>query len=331
MGFRLQTEVDPVICLAYGEKLDKYGVRKTYQKEDLEYTITGLTSDMPFEFIVCAVNEISEGIWSDPSMPVVMPNPERAPAMPALKVFNDPSSVTELRERSTMQAEDWDVEVAISSNPINSRTQLTPRLISGRKDQEVSSKRILPISINPREGWKKAMGGGYTENVLDTMMDPKILNKSIIRRREEDVDPGSFLPEVTDTPRSKRALVPGLSTKAYLLVEDPQNEVTQGLWDDHTIATNAPDVPSVNFLGTFSKKRHNETLDLMIEKEKFLQRPDFDAREAAIAASRVAVVEQEDEWAEEEYSKEGSNNAGNISIPDLPPAPAPMSPIQPSR
>jgi len=274
LGFRLQMEVDPVMCLAYEDRVDGNGVKKTVQLEDLRFVIPGLTSDIPFEFIVCAVNEIGEGIWSDPSMPVVMPNPERAPPMPALKVFRSTKQVREIREGATMGGEDWDVEVAISSNPINSRTQLTPRLVDGRRDRVVPAVRVLPLSINPREGWKKQLGGGYSEELSAELLDPRVLNKSILRKREEETDPGSFLPAIVDSPRGKRAFIPGMSTKQYLLATDTQNAFQTGLpgFDpNESVATDTTDASSINFMGTLSQRKYEKILSLMIDREKLMQ------------------------------------------------------------
>ena len=49
LGFRQQIAVDPIQCLAYEERKDEHGVRKVFQKDNLEFNITGLTSDLPYE------------------------------------------------------------------------------------------------------------------------------------------------------------------------------------------------------------------------------------------------------------------------------------------
>ena len=302
LGFRQMVEVDPVRCLAYGEKVDENGIRRTYQLEDLQFNIVGLTSEIPFEFIVCAVNEIGEGIWSDPSMPVVMPNPERAPPMPALGVLKNTAEVTELREQGTMDQEDWDVEVAISSDPMSTATQSTPRLYDGRKNPTVPQGRILPVSVNPREGWKKALGGGYTEEVHEEINNPKNMLNTIVRDRET----GEFLPSLTDSPRSKRALITGTSTRQFLgdsglgdgvipgpltlaltngSVEDARNLTMTGHTqssafyqqnsiddDGSTIATAANTIESstssVNFMGGISQRKHDLQLNTLIHLKK---------------------------------------------------------------
>jgi hypothetical protein len=52
--------------------------------EERQFTITGLASDVPYEFRVAAVNEVGAGIWSDVSLPVVMDNPERVSGLLAV-------------------------------------------------------------------------------------------------------------------------------------------------------------------------------------------------------------------------------------------------------
>jgi hypothetical protein len=298
LGFRLQIEVDPVACLAYGESTDALGIKRTYQLDELQFVIPGLTSDIPFEFIVCAVNEIGEGIWSDPSMPVVMPNPERAPPMPALKVFRDTKAVRQLREGGNMRLEDWDVEVAISSNPLNPRTQMTPRLVDGRKDREVAAVRILPMSLNPREGWKKNLGGGFNEDLVTSLMEPRILNASILRRREEETNPGTFLPAITDSPRGKRALIPGMSTKHFLLQQDPQNDFAVDLFDPNlSLDSSATELSSVNFVGTFSQRRYDKTLAALVAREKILRTGELESSIADLERSQmVATNDSDDEF-----------------------------------
>ena len=45
--------------------------------DERQFTIPGLSSDVPYEFRVAAVNEVGTGVWSGVSTPVVMHNPER--------------------------------------------------------------------------------------------------------------------------------------------------------------------------------------------------------------------------------------------------------------
>ena len=217
LGFRQQIEVDPISCLAYGERIDERGVRKSYQLDELQFNITGLTSELPFEFIVAAVNEIGEGIWSDPSMPVTMSNPARAPPMPSLIVLKNAQEVQESRELSNMYRDDWDVEIAVNSDPMKSRTQLTPRLVDGRKNMEAQKSRTLPLSVNPREGWRRQWQGGTTVDVEKELHTIKNMNSTILR----DEETGLFLNrdgeyDIVDSPRGKRAFITGSSHRVYL-------------------------------------------------------------------------------------------------------------------
>lgn len=212
LGFRQQVAVDPIQCLAYEERTDEHGVRKVFQKDNLEFNITGLTSDLPYEFVVTAVNQIGEGIWSNPSMPVVMPNPARAPPMPPKKTLLDTQEVRELREGGNMHYEDMDVELAINSNPVSTATGMTPRLVDGRKDPQVPKSRILPLSVNPREGWKGELKGGYDERVREEITTIRNMEKTILRDRES----GLFLPDIVDSPRGKRAMIVGDDMRKYV-------------------------------------------------------------------------------------------------------------------
>ena len=45
--------------------------------EMMQMTVNRLCAEMPYEFRVCGVNEMGEGIWSDASEPVSLPNPEK--------------------------------------------------------------------------------------------------------------------------------------------------------------------------------------------------------------------------------------------------------------
>lgn len=260
LGFRQQIAVDPIQCLAYEERTDEHGVRKVFQKDNLEFNITGLTSDLPYEFIVTAVNEIGEGIWSNPSMPVVMPNPERAPPMPDKKVLLDTQAVRELREGGNMHYEDMDVELAINSDPITTATGMTPRLVDGRKDPQVPKTRILPLSVNPREGWKSELMGGYDERVRSEITTIRNMEKTILRDRES----GLFLPNLVDSPRGKRAMVVGDDMRRYV---DPATftnaaEKEQEKWLNAMQTQHSVNLGSQSMLSIESEQKEEEKLYL---------------------------------------------------------------------
>lgn len=111
LGFSSQIEVPYGDCCQYKETYDSEGHRTVTQLPELMYNIIGLTSEVPYEFRVTAVNIMGEGIWSEPSNPILLPNPKRAPKMPELKLLKDLNSVVEWREQLQMDRNDWDSNV----------------------------------------------------------------------------------------------------------------------------------------------------------------------------------------------------------------------------
>jgi hypothetical protein len=209
LGFSAQIEVLAPSTLQYGEKIDARGVRKTFVKKELGFNITGLSSEMPFEFIVCAINAVGQGMWSEPSPPIVMENPERQPRQAPLKNLFDVNQVGLLRENQTMGSNDWDVEIAINSNPVTSATQLTPRTITGERDVQVPRGPVLPLSVNPREGWKEELRGCGDPRVPELLGDVKAVFNSSLRvldAADPLRDPFLFHPHLVDSPRGKRAV-----------------------------------------------------------------------------------------------------------------------------
>lgn len=77
LGFRSQVDVAAGDCIKYIEKLDENNRRKVVALEELQYHVLGLVSDLPYEFRVCAVNDVGEGVWSLPCVPIVLHNPEK--------------------------------------------------------------------------------------------------------------------------------------------------------------------------------------------------------------------------------------------------------------
>lgn len=75
MGFRTQIEVSVGDCVRYAERVDENRNVRMVAVDEREFTISGLCSDVPYEFKICAVNEVGEGIWSEPCKPVVLDNP----------------------------------------------------------------------------------------------------------------------------------------------------------------------------------------------------------------------------------------------------------------
>ena len=77
LAFREQIDVGVGDCVKYAEQTDEKGNIRMVAQAELEYTIAGLVSDVPYEFRVVAVNEVGQGVWSDISAPIVMNNPDR--------------------------------------------------------------------------------------------------------------------------------------------------------------------------------------------------------------------------------------------------------------
>lgn len=78
LSFKSQLEISSGDCIKYIEVVDEATKKKKIKaSEDLEFIIPRLSAEIPYEFKVCAVNEMGVGEWSDPSVPVVMKNPER--------------------------------------------------------------------------------------------------------------------------------------------------------------------------------------------------------------------------------------------------------------
>lgn len=207
LGFRAQIIVPVGAALQYGEKINAAGVKKSFVMEEMAFNIIGLSSELPFEFIVAAVNDEGQGQWSDPSMPIVMVNPPKNPRQAPLKYLRDEAEVGTLRECFTMQTNDWDVEIAINSNPVTAQTQLTPRTVTGIRDLQVPRGKATPLSVNPREGWRDDLCGQADERVLAELSSIKSIYNTALRGAEVR-DPSLFNAAITDSPRSKRAIVP---------------------------------------------------------------------------------------------------------------------------
>lgn len=76
LAFRSQIEVAVGDCVKYAEVVDEHRDIRMVALPQRQFTISGLVSDMPYEFKIVAVNEVGEGVWSDVSKPVAMENPK---------------------------------------------------------------------------------------------------------------------------------------------------------------------------------------------------------------------------------------------------------------
>lgn len=184
LGYRSQIAVPAGVCVKYVEKVDKRGMARMVALEELQYVVSGLSSDVPYEFIVCATNELGEGIWSDPSDPITLPNAAKAPALPPLENFHSLPEIYELRERQNMGDLDWNVHHAYQSDPLNAQTQLTPRTLDGSINHTISRSKVLPLTVNPREGWKESLDGIPDPALTAEMNRDYVVGRSILRDKE---------------------------------------------------------------------------------------------------------------------------------------------------
>eukprot|EP01035_Chromulina_nebulosa_P018398 gene18398-24100_t len=76
-------------CVQYEEIHDIDGDIRYVAKDQLMFTISDLSPEIPYEFKVLAVNSMGEGIWSEPSQPIVLRNAFKAPKMPELENFHN--------------------------------------------------------------------------------------------------------------------------------------------------------------------------------------------------------------------------------------------------
>lgn len=183
LGFESSVEAGVGDCVKYAYKTDAEGNRKIYAVPELQYTVSGLVSDIPYEFKVSAVNEVGEGFASEVSDPILMMNPLRAPKMPGLNALLSMSDVHELREHTDMMNNDWNVNNAFKTDPVNSVTQMTPRDIDGYVMHSIPRSRLLPQVVNPRAGWKEKLKGQKDPTITKELMKESVLQKSILRNR----------------------------------------------------------------------------------------------------------------------------------------------------
>jgi hypothetical protein len=71
-------------------------------------------------------------------------------------------------------------------------------LLNGRKNNEISAGRILPVSVNPRDGWKAGLKGGLNSAMHQEMHSKEALVKTMMRDRD-----GKYLSTVADTPTGR--------------------------------------------------------------------------------------------------------------------------------
>eukprot|EP00981_Chlorochromonas_danica_P007531 scaffold1769_cov164-Ochromonas_danica.AAC.4 len=181
LGFGEEKEVPAGDCIAYHEVIDQHRNRKIVAKEELEYTITRLCAEVPYEFRVCAVNAMGMGPWSESSRPVVLPNPHKATKMPPLQNFGSLQEVLEIREQYEMNQGDHNANISHDVDPLNPRTQLTPRTLTGDTNDQITTARVLPPHSNARMGWKSELNGQLDLRVKTELGRDLITKKSLLR------------------------------------------------------------------------------------------------------------------------------------------------------
>jgi hypothetical protein len=79
-------------------------------------------------------------------------------------------------------------------------TCLTPRALDGTPDNQIASTRVLPLSTNPREGWRPKLNGEMTPALRAEIESAKRIMKSVI------MGSTGYYPTVSDSVSSKRAV-----------------------------------------------------------------------------------------------------------------------------
>lgn len=108
--------------------------------------------------------------------------------------MKDLQGVIELGESSNMAKDDWNVQKAPRINIFDPQSCTTPRVLTGEVDRQIGRTRVLPLSTNPREGWKPSLKGEMSATLKDEIMNSKRLKRSLLM-----TDEGDYLPEVSDT------------------------------------------------------------------------------------------------------------------------------------
>jgi hypothetical protein len=64
---------------------------------------------------------------------------------------------------------------------MSAETQLTPRDIAGNVYRHVARSRVLPFSVNPRDGWKTGLSGTADPRIAEAMNKESVIMKSVLR------------------------------------------------------------------------------------------------------------------------------------------------------
>ena len=77
LSFKAHMDVSAGDCIQYVDKPDHKGQIRSVALEELSYVVAGLSSEIPYEFRVSAINRVGEGLCSDSSLPISLINPPK--------------------------------------------------------------------------------------------------------------------------------------------------------------------------------------------------------------------------------------------------------------
>lgn len=115
LGFKLHQEFKSGDCIQYTNSADENGVLRTVAIEELCATVSGLSAEVPFQFRIAAINDVGVGEWSEPTAPIAIANPPRAPQLPSLVHLRSLDQVKEMNECGGMRSQDWNAQVLLIS------------------------------------------------------------------------------------------------------------------------------------------------------------------------------------------------------------------------
>lgn len=82
-------------------------------------------------------------------------------------------------------------QLAVETSALQPMTQTTPRTLAGACDPDISRARVLPMSTNPREGWRRDLLGETDPNLIRDMKDPNVIVRSVL------LNVNGFIPSVS--------------------------------------------------------------------------------------------------------------------------------------
>jgi len=98
LSYKAHIDISAGDCIQCQDVADKKGRIRSVAVEELSYVVSGLSSELAYEFKVTAINKVGVGKSSDSSLPIRLINPPKAPRQPALVNLLNPRQVREMRE-----------------------------------------------------------------------------------------------------------------------------------------------------------------------------------------------------------------------------------------